>query len=282
MQQGTQSSLSRRAINFLERGAYMDVEFIVGPEEGETESFLAHKLILAMSSEAFEAMFYGGLAEQRQVRVVDLDAVGFRYFIRYLYNERVEVTTILEALQARQAAQKYLVHDLVDLCTEFISKSIKSLPPEEACRAKDHLALFNEHAFDDDIAAIITTRSKEVLESEAFVEASEDTVHEILTMNILSVSEDDLLDALYAWARAESSKTTNNPSGEELRKVLDPFLSEVRFLAMTPKRFVEGPLAWSIFSADEALSILANLTEAGTAKLPEFCCRDRTPRVSDE
>lgn len=217
-------SLAKRARNLLQREAHTDVEFVVGPENGETKSFRAHRLILAMSSEALEAMFFGVLAQQDKVRIIDLDATGFDYFVRYLYSESLEVETILEALQTRQAADKYLVPHLVGLCTEFIGKSIKALTPNEACRAKEHLALFKEHSFDDTIDSLIETQSKAVLECEAFVEASEDTVHHILRMNKLSVPEDDLMNALYALVRARCSQRACGSTGEEVRKILDPFL----------------------------------------------------------
>ncbi|XP_064484580.1 BTB/POZ domain-containing protein 6-A-like [Ornithodoros turicata] len=279
VEQGALPSLSRRALNLLEKRTYVDVEFIVGPEEGEsgeTKFFEAHKLILAMNSEAFEAMFYGDLAEQGRVRVVDLDAVGFEYFLRYLYSERLEVTTILEALQTRLAAEKYLVSHLVTMCTDYIGKE---LSPKNVCKAKEDLALFHENRFDDKIEEIIKEKTKDVLESEAFIEASEDTVHTILRMNTLTVSEDDLMCALYAWARAKCSKTMSSATGEDVRTALEPFLKQVRFLAMTTERFVEGPVTWRIFSSDEALSILANLVVPKSMKLPAFCTQNASPRV---
>ncbi|KAG0426085.1 hypothetical protein HPB47_026795 [Ixodes persulcatus] len=45
-------------------------------------SFKAHKMVLAMRNEIFEAMFYGNLPEKDQVRGTDLHPDGFSAFLK--------------------------------------------------------------------------------------------------------------------------------------------------------------------------------------------------------
>ena len=44
----------------------------------------AHKLILAARSPVFDAMFYGPMAEQKEVVVPDIETKGFKKLLRYL------------------------------------------------------------------------------------------------------------------------------------------------------------------------------------------------------
>ncbi|VDN41777.1 unnamed protein product [Gongylonema pulchrum] len=54
--------LAQRLTKLLRKGFGCDVEFIVGDEK---EVVLAHKLVLASSSEVFSTMFYGELARSK-------------------------------------------------------------------------------------------------------------------------------------------------------------------------------------------------------------------------
>lgn len=64
----------------LKKGILTDVKFIVGPEK---TMYHAHRLILALRSPVFEAMFYGGLAERGDtVTIPDVSSDGFSHLLR--------------------------------------------------------------------------------------------------------------------------------------------------------------------------------------------------------
>lgn len=69
--------IKSRGQYLLETGKWADCHFLVGQEPGQM--LAGHKLILAMASPVFEAMFYGGLAEKNDpIPILDLDPSAFK------------------------------------------------------------------------------------------------------------------------------------------------------------------------------------------------------------
>lgn len=71
---------TRKDLKYLLDGLQTDVEFLVGDPPGTR--FKAHKLILAMRNDVFEAMFYGSIPEDGDVIIPDLHPDGFRAFLK--------------------------------------------------------------------------------------------------------------------------------------------------------------------------------------------------------
>ena len=87
---------------FYDQQSYTDVSFVLA--DGSTvqvklqflsqmiivSMFQAHKLMLAITSSVFEAMFFGPLADRnmREVRVEDVKPSGFKRLIHFIYNSR--------------------------------------------------------------------------------------------------------------------------------------------------------------------------------------------------
>ncbi len=65
--QSAKRSVRERNAVMCNNALMADVYFVVGAELGETRKFPAHKYVLATGSTVFYAMFYGGLAEERDV-----------------------------------------------------------------------------------------------------------------------------------------------------------------------------------------------------------------------
>ena len=95
--------------------SYTDVTFQLG--DGSTVQ--AHKLLLAITSPVFEAMFFGPLADRnlREVRVDDVKPSGFKRLIHFIYNSRAlswKIEDPEEWWHILEAANKYLNNRLVD------------------------------------------------------------------------------------------------------------------------------------------------------------------------
>ena len=68
----------------LEHSISTDCTFVVGPEDGETKEFKAHRFLLCNASPVFEKMLTGEMVEARtgHVRVTDLSPNTFQLLLR--------------------------------------------------------------------------------------------------------------------------------------------------------------------------------------------------------
>ena len=100
---------------FYDQQSYTDVTFQLA--DGST--LAAHKLLLAITSPVFEAMFFGPLADRnlREVRVEDVKPSGFKRLIHFIYNSRClswKIDDPEEWWFILEAANKYMNSRLVD------------------------------------------------------------------------------------------------------------------------------------------------------------------------
>lgn len=70
--------MKQRGAQLLQSGQWSDCTFLVGTEPHQVV-VNGHKLILAMASPVFEAMFYGGMAERNDpIPILDVQPDAFR------------------------------------------------------------------------------------------------------------------------------------------------------------------------------------------------------------
>lgn len=73
--------VDERSGRLFETGQWADCKFVVGQESNQ-ELFNGHKLILAMSSPVFEAMFYGSMSEKNYpISIKDVQPKAFKVFL---------------------------------------------------------------------------------------------------------------------------------------------------------------------------------------------------------
>ena len=87
------STIKERTTVIFNNELLSDVKFVVPVSEAESETrktIPAHKLVLAISSPVFYAMFYGHLAEAKdRVELPDCEYDSLLEFLRYLYSDNV-------------------------------------------------------------------------------------------------------------------------------------------------------------------------------------------------
>ena len=120
---------------FYDQQSYTDVTFQLA--DGSTVA--AHKLLLAITSPVFEAMFFGPLADRslREVRVEDVKPSGFKRLLHFIYNSRClswKIEDPEEWWHILEAANKYMNNRLVDQVERRLRDIAKRDSGEEGSR----------------------------------------------------------------------------------------------------------------------------------------------------
>uniref|UniRef100_A0A1B6HQD5 BTB domain-containing protein n=1 Tax=Homalodisca liturata TaxID=320908 RepID=A0A1B6HQD5_9HEMI len=138
--QATKSTVRERNAAMFNNELMADIRFIVG-SPGQTQKIPAHKYVLATGSSVFYAMFYGGLAENKEeVEVPDVEPSAFLTLLKYLYCDEIqlEADTVLATLYV---AKKYIVPHLARACVNYLETSLTA---KNACLLLSQSRLFEE------------------------------------------------------------------------------------------------------------------------------------------
>ncbi|XP_035210749.1 BTB/POZ domain-containing protein 3-like [Stegodyphus dumicola] len=256
-----------RAVNgyALKEGILADVTFEVG---AEAKPFKAHKLILALASPVFEAMFYGGLAEKgEKVVIPDIAPEGFDFLLRYIYTEEVSFKNASEAFMTCTAAEKYCMPRLKEQSEYFISCC--ELTAENVWIFLENSLFLDMKVVTERCLEFLKRNTTQALKDSSFLDTTAEAIERVLSSDSLEASELMLLKSIIRWAekRPSSSKETS------IKEHLDPLMRHIRFGILNPASFCTFlEEEKNIFSDSDALAILKHLTNPQTCSLPEWCC----------
>ncbi|KAL1448724.1 hypothetical protein MTO96_028160 [Rhipicephalus appendiculatus] len=216
-----------------------------------SKTFKAHKLLLALSSEAFEVMFYGeNLANKAKP---------------YVYAGKPCLVNCEEALHTKAAAEKYQLPELAQDCEAYICCAFT---PKGICSVLDFALDCGYAVPEREVNALLSGKSEAVLSSEAFIKSSVKTVHRVLD-KVHNVQELFVVRAVLKWAHAHRQKLLKMDRGSEsadVATIFSQFRSKLRFLALSPAEFLEfvtAKEARGVMEAADAFAILSNLIKAG-------------------
>ncbi|XP_054716558.1 BTB/POZ domain-containing protein 3-like [Uloborus diversus] len=262
------NSVGVRALNekALENKFLTDITFEVGPEG---VAFKAHKLILAIASPVFEAMFYGPLAETgEKVVIPDLSPEGFHCLLKYVYTEKICFENESESFKASTAADKYCVPALKDECEKYIYKC--QLSPENVWVLFENALFMGMSTIVERCLEFFKRNTKLALEVDSFLDTDPGTLEKVLQLDTLDVTELTLLKNLVRWGEHKCSSSTDEVS---LKEVLEPLICHIRFGVLSADEFCSFlEDRKDLFSDADALSILQHLVKPPSNPLPDWCC----------
>ena len=254
----------------LQRNAYMfdnelmsDVSFTCGES---SRIFHAHKYVLATSSAVFFAMFYGNLAEKESpICIPDAEEESFEEFLRFLYTDACKITAE-NAIVVMYLAKKYLVSSLAEKCCEILEASIK---PDNAFAVLQQAVQFDEKELEEKCWNIVSEKTLECINSEAFCEIGSSTLNAFLKKETLSITEMELFKAILKWTDKECERQGINIEHDKTarRRILGDSVYEIRFLTMSLENFVKYVSPTGILTATEILSISQKLCGLDVAGL---------------
>ena len=224
----------------LQRNAYMldnelmsDVSFTCGESR---RIFHAHKYVLATSSAVFFAMFYGEIPPKEfPIRIEDAEEESFKEFLRFLYTDDCKITAE-NAIGVLYLAKKYLMSSLAEKCSEILEASIK---PDNVFVVLEQAIQFDEKELEEKSWDIVSKKTQECLNSEAFCDIGLHTLNALLKKEKLAVTEVELFKAVLKWTDSECARKGINIKENKTarRRILGDSVYDIRFLAMSQEDF---------------------------------------------
>ena len=253
----------------LQRNAYMfdnelmsDVSFTCGESR---RIFHAHKYVLATSSAVFFAMFYGEIPPKEfPICIEDAEEESFKEFLRFLYTDDCKITAE-NAIGVLYLAKKYLISSLAEKCCEVLEASIK---PENVFAMLEQAIQFDENKLEEKSWNVISKKTQECLNSEAFCDIGLHMLNALLKKKSLAVTELELFKAVLKWTDNECARQGINIEEDKTarRRVLGDGVHEIRFLEMSHED-IRDVCKTGILTDSEAICILQKVVGSDVAGL---------------
>ena len=254
----------------LQRNAYMfdnelmsDISFTCGES---SRIFHAHKYVLATSSAVFFAMFYGNLAEKESlIRLEDTDDESFKEFLRFLYTDDCKINAE-NAIGVMYLAKKYLISSLTEKCCSVLEASIK---PDNVFTVLEQAMQFDEKKLEEKCWDIVSKKTRECLNSEAFCNMKSRTLNTLLKKKPLQITEVDLFKAVLKWVDSECARQGVNIEEDKTlrRRVLGDSVHDIYFLEMSQEDFAKYVSSSGILKETEVIGVFQNFSGLDVADL---------------
>ena len=233
------STIKERTTVIFNNELLSDVKFVVPVSEAESETrktIPAHKLVLAISSPVFYAMFYGQLAEAKDcVELPDCEYNSLLEFLRYLYSDEANLTGS-NVMQVLYLAKKYMVPSLAEKCSEFLRKNLSTA---NVFSILPHAQKFDDKDLEGRCWEEIEEHTEEAVTSEEFVTLGRSLIESVVKRERLTIKEVELFKAVDRWATKESERQGITTDGESKRRIIgEDIVKAIRFPLMSQKEFV--------------------------------------------
>lgn len=261
------TQIGDRAGHILRSGQWSDCSFMVGNENNQ-KKILGHRLILAMASPVFEAMFFGGMAEKedKPIEILDVQPDAFSALLTYIYTNNINLLSFDQVCEVCYAAKKYMIPPLVKQCTGYIWSDIHY---GNVCRAYEFARLFEEPELMDKCLQIMQKETHLLINDRSFDDIEIATLKTLLQQEKLSVNEGDLYQGCVSWAEQECQRQVLEKTPTNKRKVLGDAINLIRFLSLSPAEFASGPAVTGLLTQDECYPLLMNISSQGCLPLPQ-------------
>ena len=262
------TSISQRTKYIFNSALLSDVKFIVPVLNGKSESKMipAHKLVLAISSSVFFAMFYGQMADTRDsIELPDCDYESLLELFRFIYSDEVELTGS-NVMHVLYLAKKYLVPSLVEKCAEFLRTNLDA---SNVFTILPHAKKFEDKDLENRCWKVIEMHTEEAVTSDDFVVIDRSLVESVVKREKLNVKEVELFKAVNRWAEKKVENQGIASDRNAKRAIIgEEILKEIRFPLMSQKEFVSFVVDSNILNMQEIVNMIKHYSEVLTSPLP--------------
>nr|VZI11424.1 unnamed protein product [Spirometra erinaceieuropaei] len=236
-------------------------------QQQQPTRFSAHRLILALASPVFEAMFFGLFTENMacnrrsatadgggntsgsgfggsltnksnmlELCISDVTPKAFQQCLRFIYHDDLQLPDDIDELyDILYAAKKYL---LPQLASASASQLINHMTPQNVLFQLNKSSAIDEEELTRICWRTIDLMTSEVLASEPFVDLSKETVLELISRDTLCCEEWEIFEAVHRWASAECDRRGLRPTSAIVTDLMADFLPFIRFTTMSLGDFV--------------------------------------------
>ena len=272
------TSISQRTKYIFNTALLSDVKFIVPVSNGETESKVipAHKLVLAIGSPVFYAMFYGQMSDTRDsIELPDCEYGDLLELFRFIYSDEV-VLTGSNVMHVLYLAKKYLVPSLAEKCAEFLRTNLDA---SNVFTILPHAQRFEDKDLEDRCWKVIEMHTEEAVTSDDFSVAERSLVESVVKRERLIVKEVELFKAVNRWAEKKIEKQgigSDCSDGEAKRRIIgEEILKEIRFPLMSQEEFASFVIDSNILNLHEVGDMIKHYSQVLTSPLPYL----QSPRI---
>lgn len=217
---------------FYLNASLSDVNFIIS-SANETQKLPAHKLLLAAKSDVFEAMFFGELKEQGDVKIVDATIDAFEQFLQFFYCAEVNLTMV-NVFNVMYLGKKYNITACLDACQQFLKDNLSF---DNVCFVYDYAILYDQTQLKQRCEWMIKCNLISMFGSTDFLQCSRYVLNHILEFDDLCCEEPDLFEACMSWVKAASKLETL--THQVVQKYLGDSFHKIRFKSMTIEEFAK-------------------------------------------
>ena len=262
------TSISQRTKYIFNTALLSDVKFIVPVSNGESEikEIPAHKLVLAIGSPVFYAMFYGQMSDTGDsIELPDCEYESLLELFRFIYSDEVELTggNVMHVLYL---AKKYLVPSLAEKCAEFLRKNVNA---SNVFSILSHAQKFEDKDLENRCWEVVEVQTEEALASDDFVVTERSVVESVVKREKLNVKEVELFKAVNRWAEKKIENQGISLNGNAKRGIIrEEILKEIRFPLMSQKEFVSFVVDSNILNIHEIVNMIKHYCQVLTSALP--------------
>ena len=269
------TSISQRTKYIFNTALLSDVKCIVPMLNGESESKVipAHKLVLAIGSPVFFAMFYGQMSDTRDsIELPDCEYEDLLELFRFIYSDEVELTGS-NVMHVLYLAKKYLVPSVAGKCAEFLRKNLDA---SNVFSILPHAQKFEDKELENRCWEVIEVHTEEALTSDDFVVAERSLVKSVVKRQKLNVKEVELFKAVDRWAEKKIDAQGIVADGNAKRSIIgEEIVREIRFPLMLEKEFASFVIDSKILDMQEVGDMIKHYNQVLTFPLPYL----QSPRI---
>ncbi|KAL3846833.1 hypothetical protein ACJMK2_017787 [Sinanodonta woodiana] len=270
-------SLGESLSVLFERELWTDVTFTFRTDDHVwLDQIKGHKVILAARSPVFQAMFFGLMDSKSEIEIVDSSPESFRLFLNCLYTDNVDLDE-KSLSQVVKVAHKYQVSRLLLLCCEQLETLISV---ENVCEILDLAVLYNLESLIEEAFIFVDDHADEILETQAFMDITVQTLKMILSGDTFYTNELKLLRKCLEWAEKRCMQQGIEPDNTNKRHVLGDAFFHLRLPSMSLSEFTENVSKTKIITIEESVKIYQHM---GCPSPQEEVCnsiKSRKPRSS--
>lgn len=174
--------------------------------------------------------------------------------IRYIYGFPIDYE-LFELYESYMAADKYLLHRFGKAFSDYVKSKLNA---ENSCLIYQQLVKIEnrENIPLAEVRTLIMENSWAIFESEHFRQTDQETLISLLSLDVLSIDEFDLLVAVSKWVDCEVQRQGLPVNGENRQKVFEPIKGYVLFTALTLEKAAKCNEIAKLLTLEEAVLLL--------------------------